>query len=99
MTNNYTDKLKELYKAVWDTASHNDRYLSSDDCSNEITVEQFIEKITALINRDYIAKEEVLSAIGEDDPTTPGSYLINSDAHVSRNTLRAEIKTKLGLEK
>lgn len=40
---------------------------------------------------DWIERE----IIGDDDPTTKGSYYINSDAHVSRNNLRQEQRSKL----
>jgi hypothetical protein len=57
-------------------------------------------ELTALINRDYILKSEVLSAIGEDDPyDDDGDMLTRDKANevLGRNELRASIKTKLGL--
>jgi len=53
--------------------------------------------ILALINRDYILKSEVLSAIGEDEEL--GADWLRAKDGANMNQLRAEIKTKLGLEK
>jgi hypothetical protein len=61
--------------------------------------EAFANARTALINRDYIAKEDVLSAIGEDDNNLMDTLSGKAKTMRIRNALRASIKTKLGLEK
>ena len=98
--------LEELYRAgthkMYCTEPHHFRSIAETE-----------RQITALINRDYILKSEILSALAEEYGTdnykpflvATKSIPLEKNIHaakivlIARNKLRAEIKTKLGLEK
>jgi hypothetical protein len=102
MTNNYTDKLEELGE-IMGALRH--RINNNPDTSNYISDEDTeafgaaITSITALINRDYILKSEVLSAIDECLPDKVIEKHPDGTETVAINVANQTIKTKLGLEK
>jgi hypothetical protein len=84
-------------------------YIDEDDSLVYVHLNtDFKTALKALINRDYILKSEILSAIGEEEERYSYSAPLEMpvDQHrellgrqQGRNKLRAELKTKLGLEK
>jgi hypothetical protein len=122
--NNYTDKLEDaldelLSKQSWGYEFEMSDYATSKEAEQRYEKEGLAEinelkqAILSLINRDYILKSEVLSALEEEYGTdnykpflvATKSIPLEKNIHaakivlIARNQLRAELKTKLGLEK
>jgi hypothetical protein len=69
-------------------------YVSDKELRDEL-----LEDLTALINRDYIAKEEVLSALDKYLGDVTVEEYDDGSRIAQINPAREKIKTKLGLEK